>query len=295
MKRYSLLSMSDGFLWALHEACNALVLVLRPYLHRILSTNVYRPRPQRPITIHSKFLPLMASTLRELVYLGVSVFWWMWTFAWVMYFSVVSLAPGTLIRIPPVEFPAFCIGMVVSAAAWIIWYMLRDLIPIPLPRWIAVRTPRYQRRDRIDTSMEHLCSSCRNTLKKSRLLNGTYLVLTRSVEWYEFSPIQEDNYGTFGPSCLLCNEFFSSMSWKTRSASQTTNVTLMRSSSFPSLNSSQTFSLRLKIWQPGDEEGKTYLQLQSSSGHSSHAFEASEGPASKHILRHLSLHQTSNS
>jgi hypothetical protein len=225
----------------------------------------------------------MASTLRELIYLGVNAFWWTWTCAWVMYLSVISLTAGTLVEIPLVKFSSFAIGMVVSVVAWSAWYMLRDLVPIPLPRWIAVRTPRYQRRDRIDTRIEHLCSSCRDTMKKSRLLNGTYFVFTRSVEWYEFSLMQEDNYGTFGPSCHLCNELYSSMSWKSRSTIHNTNVTSRRFSNVPPLNS-QAFSLRLKIWQPGDEEGKTYIQLQSSSGNVSHAFEAWEGAASKQEL-----------
>lgn len=233
----------------------------------------------------------MASTLRELVYLGVGALWWTWTFAWVMYLLLMYLTAGTLIKNPPVEFPSFFIGMVVSVVAWGVWCMLRDLIPIPLPRRIAVRTPRYQRRNRIDTNMEHLCTSCRNTMKKSPLLNGTYFVLTRSDEWYEFSFMQEDNYGTFGPSCLLCNELYSSMSWKSRSIPHDTNVMLRRSSNVPLLNTSQACSLRLRIWQPGNQEGKTYIQLQSSNGHISHAFEVWEGAASKQGLRYLSSGQ----
>lgn len=194
---------------------------------------------------------------------------------------------------PPMGFQWWCIGTIVFLTISIAWYENRDSIPFPhLPQWIAIRTPQYQKRVRMNDLDSHLCPPCRDTIHQSHLLTGTCMAFTPSIERYEFDSIQRSDFEISGSSCSLCTTLRSSMkqhcigpstSNTPRESRELSSYVTITGASLPGIP-----LLRLKIWQPDDREGDTYLQLHSSDEYISYAFKVQEVNKSRR-KSHLAL------
>lgn len=139
---------------------------------------------------------------------------------------------------------------------WVLpWWAVRSLRKLQLP--CETGLPRLK---------NDFCTNCEDILLGSPLLNGTKtnFGITRSTEWHPFHiQANHDANADTGPNptCPLCTVLYD-------------NAKLGSTKSKTSPSSDQ---LQLKIWQPVEEEGCTFLQLHSSGRSISAAFRIHEG------------------
>ena len=140
-------------------------------------------------------------------------------------------------------------------------------------RWIAIRPfrgfphPRSYRGERIASDLQ-ICPECRHVLYQSALLAGSWAVFTRSVEWHEF---HSRDY-----TCRLCTVLFSTM--QKQQLNRTTSETRLSASlenNYGTVESSESQTLKLKIFQLGAVGGITNIQLHGN-GYSSKVFRVYE-------------------
>lgn len=169
-----------------------------------------------------------------------------------------------------------------SAFGFVFWDLCGASIAIPLlPRWWAVRTPRCQQSLQ-DANLEgytaHICTGCDDALRRSRLLTGTRWIFTASTEWHDFRHLMATRAEGVNSRCHLCTLLLDSV--------QSLHTDLTGTNTAPSMTTYGTFSaqtlsgetdLKLKIYQPLEEEGSTYLQLHSNGRFISKAFSVRKG------------------
>lgn len=151
-----------------------------------------------------------------------------------------------------------------------------------LSRWWAVRTPQY---DQISGENEaghlrpQLCADCEGVLHRALLLTGSAWVLVRAIEWHVFQHLERrlDNHVVL--SCRLCTIFVHAIKSQNFCSFRSINFSGQSSGygTFSAYHRFRRSGLQLKIFQPVNEEGSTYMQLHSNGQSISRSYQVREG------------------